>query len=185
MLRARVHTQQGNYTTLLFQNGCLIYARHSGKGWSCLQTQQNPHKTIRAVHAGNECGLYKQQRCMIWSIFSGGEPGLSVELDEFLGSSPDSLEEVIYIAESWKYMNLEDRDAGPPADCGVFICSCACVLLPLASEEQKWHWLVCFILKTEIICKKITGPKRGWLFGILILLDFSLPWTQETKDRQH
>lgn len=37
---------------------------------------------------------------------------MSVELDEILGSSPDSLEEVIYIAEFWKYMDLEDRDAG-------------------------------------------------------------------------
>lgn len=61
----------------------------------------------------------------------------------------------------------------------VFIRSCACVLLPLVSEEQKWHWLVCFILKTEIICKKITGPKRGVAFWHTNFV--SLLWTPKRR----
>lgn len=78
---------------------------------------------------------------MIWSIFSGGEPGLSVELDEFLGSSPDSLEEVIYIAESWKYMDLEDRDAGEHSFSAVQIQEIS--TWPISLEKMTWKYDVC------------------------------------------
>lgn len=36
-------------------------------------------------------------------------------------------------------------------------------------------------LKRKSFARKLQAPRGGWLFGILISLDFSLPWTPKNE----